>query len=117
MAAQLNHASVCKLLVEHGCNINHRDGQNRLGSNYILIICFRTFLPTLQFGYINLPNASIVFAEFRTALMVAAEFGNKEVCEILVRRGANTLFADDHGIASFICCFFLLMFHLNTINF
>ncbi len=29
--------------------------------------------------------------------MVAAEFGNKEVCELFVRRGANTLFADDHG--------------------
>ena len=45
----------------------------------------------------------VVFSEFRTALMVAAEFGNKEVCEILVRRGANTLFADDHGTASLIC--------------
>ena len=66
MAAQLNHASICKLLIDHGCNINHRDGQNR------------------------------------TALMVAAEFGNKEVCEILVRRGANTLFADDHGMALFL---------------
>ena len=38
--------------------------------------------------------------------MVAAEFGNKEVCEILVRRGANTLFADDHGIR-FIYLLFL----------
>ena len=27
-----------KLLVEHGCNINHRDGQNRLGSNYIYYV-------------------------------------------------------------------------------
>ena len=57
------------------------------------------------------------FAECRTALMVAAEFGNKEVCEILVRRGANTLFADDHGTVSFIFCFFHRMFHLNTVNF
>ncbi len=33
----------------------------------------------------------------RTALMVAAEFGNKEVCEILIRRGANSVFADNYG--------------------
>ena len=62
MAAQLNHASVCKLLVEHGCNINHRDGQNRLDLNYWLIIWFHSFAHKLLFGFTNESKALTNFS-------------------------------------------------------
>jgi hypothetical protein len=117
-ASENGHASVCRMLLDRGANINARDKNDR--TPLIWLVAGARFCPLASIDQEALPGESYILSEKRTAdvckiliaegaeigahtgdgttaLHMASYRGNESVCKLLVQHGGVLDAADGNG--------------------